>query len=186
MNAKIVLQTSGANRKLLLNTRMHVPLQPITCYSKNIYHREGINNMKKIIVLLTLSFAFILSGCGLLEETQNTINYATEATEYIDELNNFAEEAQNIISEGNVNMDQLGIILNDIEESISQFNGVNVPSIAVGIHESIISKNEQLLSAIHKVEENGEIAIEEIQNSEIFQTIESITNLMDKIEQLGF
>lgn len=135
--------------------------------------------------MLILSTIIVLSGCGFLKETQNTINYATEATEYLNEMNTHAEDVQTLL-EDNVNAAELETTLSELERTVEEFNSIEVPTIAEGIHNDISANNEKLLDIINSVQENGEIAIEELQNSEIYQTIESITNFMDQVEQLGF
>ncbi|GGA85163.1 DUF6376 family protein [Ornithinibacillus halotolerans] len=141
--------------------------------------------MKKIISIFLLSTILFLSGCGFLEETQNTINYATEATEYLNELSTFAEEIQSSF-DGNVNEQELENMLTDIEGMAEQFNTIEVPAIAESVHHNLVEKNEKLIQTIDHIQENGEVAIEEIKNTELFKTIDSITNLMNQIEQLGF
>ncbi|WP_010093925.1 DUF6376 family protein [Ornithinibacillus scapharcae] len=140
--------------------------------------------MKKL-ALSIFSVVLFLSGCGLLEETQNTLDYATEATDYLNELNTFAEEVQNLSEGENINIEQLESKLATLEQSIESFNTLEVPVIAEGIHEDILAKNEQLLNIIHNAQENGELVLDEIQNGELYQTIESFTNFMNQIEQLG-
>ncbi|MFS0671791.1 DUF6376 family protein [Ornithinibacillus sp. 179-J 7C1 HS] len=139
--------------------------------------------MKKTISLLLFVTALFLSGCGFLEETQTTINYATETTEYLNELSTIAEDVQTSINEGNV--DELETLLTDLEGKIEEFNSLEVPVVAEGIHDDILANNEKLLDTIASIKANGEVAIDEIKNTEIIQTIESITNFMNKIEELG-
>src|SRR5690606_31911401 len=141
---------------------------------------------KKIIFILMLSTIVFISGCGILEETQNTLNYATEATEYVNEMSTYGEEVQSLLNETNVDIAEDETTLTELEVTVEVFNKIKVPAIAEGIHNDILANNEKLLDMINQVQENGEIAIDELKNSEIFQTIESITNFMNQIEQLGF
>ena len=146
--------------------------------------------MKKFIIsILFVSVFFVLSGCSLLEETNDTLNYATEATEYIDELSNFAEETTGLVSEAANNPEEKAELeskLTALEGSITEFNNIDVPMIAEGLHENIEGKNLQLLDAINNVIQNGEVTVEQLQESEVFKTIENITSLMNQVEQLGF
>ncbi|WP_042149490.1 DUF6376 family protein, partial [Paucisalibacillus sp. EB02] len=142
--------------------------------------------MKRIIFLLLLTTVVFISGCGILEETQNSLNYATETTEYLNEMSTYGEEVQTLLNEGNVNIAEVETTLTELEETVEEFNKIEVPAIAEGIHTDILANNEKLLDVINQIQENGEIAIDELKNSEIFQTIDSITNFMNQIEQLGF
>lgn len=131
----------------------------------------------------------MLSGCSLLEETNDTLNYATEATQYINELSNFTEETTGLVSDAMNNPEakaELEAKLTSLEKTITDFNNLDAPIIAEGIHESLEDKNLQLLDAVNNIFQNGEVTVEKLQESEIYQTIENITNLKNQIEQLGF
>lgn len=144
--------------------------------------------MKKIISILFISV--LLSGCSLLEETNDTLNYATEATEYMNNLSDFAQETTGLVSGESTNNPEakanLESKLTALEESITDFNNIDVPMIAEGIHDNIEEKNLQLLDSLNNVIQNGEVVVEELKESDIYQTIENITNLQKQIEQLGF
>jgi len=144
--------------------------------------------MKRMIILFVMTF-FMLSGCSLLEETNDTLNYATEATQYINELSNFTEETTGLVSDAMNNPEakaELEAKLTSLEKTITDFNNLDAPIIAEGIHESLEDKNLQLLDAVNNIFQNGEVTVEKLQESEIYQTIENITNLKNQIEQLGF
>ncbi|MFD2777125.1 DUF6376 family protein [Ornithinibacillus salinisoli] len=124
----------------------------------------------------------------MLEETNNTLNYVTETTEYFNELNNFAEETSTLISGKSTNNElqtELESKLTSLEETIKEYNTIEVPSIAEGIHQDITNKNEQLIEIINETQQNGEVAIDQFKESEIYQTIENLTSLKDQLEQLG-
>ncbi|MEN2767847.1 DUF6376 family protein [Ornithinibacillus xuwenensis] len=140
--------------------------------------------MKKTIRVFLVTTIIFLSGCALFEETQNTINYANEATEYFNKLSTFADETASLAN-GEVNTEALEEKLTSLEQTITEFNHIEVPELAEGIHQDILTNNEILLEKINNLQEDGQLAIEELQNAEIFQTIDSITSFMDQIEQLG-
>ncbi|WP_100011274.1 DUF6376 family protein [Lentibacillus sediminis] len=142
----------------------------------------------RLTIFLTVAM-LTLSGCSLLEETNNTLNYATEATEYMNELSTFAEESSSLINEAAQSEEaqaELADRLSELEQTAEEFNNIEVPSIAEGIHESLMEQNQQLLEITNNVVENGEVALDQLRESEIYQTIENITELRNQIEQLGF
>ena len=47
--------------------------------------------LKKIMITMGLAGMVILSGCSLVGEVNNTLEYATTTTEYINTANNFAK-----------------------------------------------------------------------------------------------
>jgi len=132
--------------------------------------------------------AIMLSGCSFLEETDNTLNYATEAVDYVNELTSFAEDTTSLINEAISDpaaKEELENQLTALQDSITNFNEIEVPAIAEELHQTFTENNEKLLNITNNVLENGEVAIEQLQDSEIFQTIENITELKNQIEELG-
>lgn len=144
--------------------------------------------MKKLISILFVSVFFILSGCSFLEEANNSINYATEATEYINELSTFAEDSSSLVNEAVNNPEakaELESKLTSLQDTIKEFNKIEAPSIAEDIHKNVEEKNQQLLDITDHVLQNGEVAVEKLKESEIYQTIDNITSLTNQIEKLG-
>ncbi|MCM3399272.1 DUF6376 family protein [Oceanobacillus profundus] len=143
--------------------------------------------MKKLIMLLLIST--VLSGCSFIEETNNTLDYATEATEYLNELSSFTEEVPGLVDQAVSDpavQEDLKSHFIALEESIADFNAIDVPELAEGLHQNFTEKNQQLLDITSNVIQNGEVAVEKLEESELFQTIETITELQNQIEDLGF
>ncbi|MBB6453547.1 hypothetical protein HNQ94_001996 [Salirhabdus euzebyi] len=142
--------------------------------------------MKKMIALL--SMIFILSGCSILGEVNNSVNYVGEATDYLTYLNNFAEETPQMIQQAATDavvMDNLVDKFNELKAEIMAFNILDAPALAEDIHQNLVEKNELILTEINNVLENGQVAVDKIENSPIFSTINDATNLMNQIENLG-
>ncbi|WP_053071829.1 DUF6376 family protein [Ornithinibacillus contaminans] len=142
--------------------------------------------MKKIIYIMMLIAILVLSGCSFLEETENTINYATETTEYLNTLSTFAEETSTLVNEGATSIEDIEGRLTELELTIEEFNTIEVPALADSLHQDIVTQNEKLLDTINSIQENGDVALDELRNTNLYQTIESITNFKNQIEQLGF
>ncbi|MFC4022289.1 DUF6376 family protein [Oceanobacillus longus] len=143
--------------------------------------------MKKIMILIIFTIA--LSGCSFIEETNNSLNYATEATDYFNDLSNFAEETSGLVNQAASDpaaKEELETQLIALEESITDFNALDAPGIAEGLHQNLTEKNQQLLDITDGIIQNGEVAIDQLQNSDLYQTIENITELKSQIEELGF
>lgn len=144
--------------------------------------------MKKTISILFVSVFFILSGCSFLEEANNSINYATEGTEYINELSTFTEDTSSLVNEAVNNpeaQEELESKLTSLQETIKEFNTIEAPAIAEDIHKNVKEQNQKLLDVTDNVLQNGEVAVEKLKESDIYQTIENITSLTNQIEQLG-
>lgn len=142
--------------------------------------------MKKIVLGILL--VFFLSGCSLLEGVNDSIDYTKEATEHIKNLSDFAEEApqliQNAANDSSVK-EELKNKLTDLKQEIETFNLIEAPTIAKDIHQNLVEKNEKVLSEINRMLENGQLAIEKIENSEIIQTLNEVSQLLNQIENLG-
>ncbi|RFA36614.1 hypothetical protein CAI16_04300 [Virgibacillus dokdonensis] len=134
--------------------------------------------MKKVTLgLLSLSLLW-LSGCALLEETTNSLNYAEEATAYVNDLNHFLEEASTLEA------DELRTELENLQTTITDFIDIDPPTIAEDIHEELKSRSEQLLDTTNDLMNQGEVTVEQIKNTELYRTIENIQSLQNQIEQL--
>jgi len=143
--------------------------------------------IKKLIPFVLASSLIALSGCSILEEVNGSLTYATESTEYINELQTFGQEASSLVQDAATNPEAKAELEEQIialEANIKEFNEVEAPSIAADLDASIEERNEQLLDAINTAMENGELSLERLQNTEIFTTINEMTELMNQIEQL--
>lgn len=134
--------------------------------------------MKKSMAALLMTILLLLSGCSLLEEATDSFDYATEATEYINNLSEFTEEASSLET------DQLVARLEDLTDTIENFTKIEPPTIAEDIHQELTNKSEALLEITNNIVDQGEITVEQLQDTEIYQTIENITSLKMQIEQL--
>jgi ElaB/YqjD/DUF883 family membrane-anchored ribosome-binding protein len=140
---------------------------------------ERRKNMKKLVVIPILAVCIILSGCSFLEETNDSINYVSEATDYINDLSSFVEESTSLEGE------ELANRVQTLQTTIEDFIRVEAPGFAEDIHQELKNKSETLLTATNELLNNGEVAIEQLQDSHVYQTIENITGLMNQIENLG-
>ncbi|WP_260471809.1 DUF6376 family protein [Bacillus salinus] len=144
--------------------------------------------MKKVYVFFIVLVTFVLSGCSFLGEVNKSLQYVEEATQHITTLTNFAEEAPRLIQEAATDeavRADLENRLKTLREDIEQFNGIDAPAIARDIHDKIVQQNEAIKAEIDKVLENGQLVIDAIENSQLIQTINEITELLNQLEQLN-
>lgn len=143
--------------------------------------------MKKFTIMLILA-TMLLSGCSFLTEVNDTLDYVGVTTEHIERLNTFAEEAPQLVEDALNNPElvtDLESKLTTLKTEIEEFIALSdIPTIAEDIHQELISKNELLLEEINKVLENGHLALDKLENSQIFTTISDVTGLMNRIENL--
>ncbi|MEW9108711.1 DUF6376 family protein [Cytobacillus gottheilii] len=146
--------------------------------------------MKRLVQLLFISIlAAVLSGCSFLGEVNNSLDYINEATAHIETLNSFAEEAPELLQEAVTDSavqteleEQLLHVKTEIEEFIQL---TDIPSLAEELHADFVQKNEALLAEINTLLDNGNLVISNIENSELFTTIQEANELFTRIEDLG-
>jgi hypothetical protein len=145
--------------------------------------------MKKLKVLLVVAVFMFLSGCSFLGEVNESIDYVNEATSHINMLNSFAEDAPQLVQDAMSDpaaKEELETQLVSLKQEIEEFINLNeIPSIAENIHQELVAKNELLLVEVNKVLEDGQIAVDKLENSQLFQTVNEVTDLMNQIENLG-
>lgn len=138
--------------------------------------------------LLVITMLMLMSGCSFLGEVSDSIDYVNEATTHINSLNAFAEDAPQLVQEALTDSQarqDLETQLVSLKQDIEGFISLNeVPTIAENIHQELVEKNEILLTEINKVLEDGQLAVEKLESSQLFHTINEVTDLMNQIENL--
>lgn len=144
--------------------------------------------MKKAILMVVILSAFMLSACSLSEEVNHSLEYAKEVKKQLDTLSSFAEEAPQLLEDAALSPEarkELESQLNELKTNIIDFNKIEVPSMAESIHEQLIGKNQALLDELNKLVENGNVVLDGIENTQIFNTINDVISLLNRIENLG-
>ncbi|MEI4711514.1 DUF6376 family protein [Bacillus cereus] len=147
--------------------------------------------MKIKSILLVFIVTIGLMGCSLVEQGKNSINYAQKATDYVNEISAFANDAP-ALAEKAVNdseaRKELETKLSEIKQDIPAFNELTPPDVAKDLHQQIVGYNEKLNTlidtAMTKIEE-GKVDVEQFKNSELMQTVDQVRDLKDKIQNLG-
>lgn len=150
----------------------------------------GEKRMKKIL-LFCMMMLFTVTGCSIVEEGKDSLDYANKAIEYIDGVSTFASEAPALAQDA-VNDEaarkELEVKLQDLQKEISVFNELTPPDFAKDMHQQIVDYNNQLSSLIDSTEQNikdGKVNLAEFQNSELMQTVQDLQELKKKVESLG-
>jgi TolA-binding protein len=148
-------------------------------------------SLKKTIIAFSLIFMVVLTGCSMLEGINNTLDYAEKATTYADEVSTFANEvpplAQQAVTDEQA-AQELEQRLNDMKQEIELFNELDEPAVGADLHQQVVDQNKQALKGINAYIdniENGKLDPSVIENTEVFQTLNDITNIIDQIQQLG-
>ncbi|AKE16342.1 DUF6376 family protein [Bacillus cereus] len=147
--------------------------------------------MKIKSILLVFIVSIGLMGCSIVEEGKNSIDYAQKATDYVNEISTFANDAP-ALAEKAVNdseaRKELETKLSEIKQDIPAFNELTPPDVAKDLHQQIVGYNEKLNTlidtAMTKIEE-GKVDVEQFKNSELMQTVDQVRDLKDKVQNLG-
>ncbi len=140
------------------------------------------------MLLFVVVSTLLLSACSLVEKVNSSLDYVNLATEHINKLSTFAQQAPQMMKDAALNPETKQALENQligIKNDIEQFNLKSVPTIAKDIHQQLVEKNKVLLDEINNVLVNGHLALDSLQNSQILTTISDITNFINRIQNLG-
>ncbi|ENQ3106499.1 hypothetical protein ACEOWJ_002530 [Bacillus cereus] len=148
-----------------------------------------------MLIKKALLFLFMLviglTGCSMIEEGKNSIDYAQKAIDYVNEVSAFANEAPGLVEKAindSAARKELETRLREIQKDIPAFNELTPSDVAKDMHQQIVGYNEKLNELIDttlkKIEE-GKMDVEQFKNSELMQTIQQVQDLKDKIQNLG-
>ncbi|MGG3450339.1 DUF6376 family protein [Domibacillus aminovorans] len=148
--------------------------------------------MMKWTAAIGLSAIIILSGCSLLDEANNTLTYATDMTDFLNETQQFATDVPALLESAASNPNIVGDVQTQFEsmqQDIDFMQEIEVPAAAEGIHGKVLDYSVQLETGISDALvklENGVVDPAAIfKNTELLQTIQELQDLRMNIEQLG-
>ena len=147
--------------------------------------------MRKLLIVLSASMLFFLGGCSLLNDAQDTISYINEATDYLTAATDFASDApalaQQAISDIQAAED-FQTMLQQMQESAQAFSEIQAPDIAGELHQQIIEQNSVITAEIETLLNNYKDGLLDpaiLENTELFQSVQDITSIIDQIQQLS-
>ncbi|MDF0728916.1 DUF6376 family protein [Cytobacillus sp. S13-E01] len=144
--------------------------------------------MRKILFVFVILSTVLMSACSLLEEVNNSLDYVNIATNHINTLSNFGEEAPQMIKEAATNpeaKEELENKLKKIKQDLEEFNKIEAPALAEDIHQKVVDKNKEIEEVINSTMVNGKLALEKLENTQIFTLITEITTFLNSLEELG-
>jgi hypothetical protein len=147
--------------------------------------------MKKKLFVLSAMLVLLLSGCSLLNDAKDTLTYVNDAKDYLDKATTFANEAPSIAQQAVVDQQagtELKTMLEEMKQEINSFNKLQAPEIAVDLHQQIVDQNNKLVAGIDvylKNLKNGLLDPSVLENTELLQSVQEISGILDQIKQLG-
>jgi Family of unknown function (DUF6376) len=153
--------------------------------------QNGGFNLRKLLIVLSASILFFLGGCSFLNDAQDTISYINEATDYLTTATDFASDApalaQQAISDIQAAED-LQNMLQQMQDSAQAFSEIQAPDIAAELHQQIIEQNSVITAEIETLLNNYKDGLLDpaiLENTELFQSVQDITSIIDQIQQLS-
>lgn len=142
-----------------------------------------------LIITTVLMITVLLSGCSLLNDINQSLDYADQTTAYINDVSEFADRVRADAEQAVTNSEAAQNLREEVEamkEKIVDFNAVEPPQVAVDFHEQLVANNEQLLADINGyLEQIANQDYAAVFDSELFRTIENIVSIQQQLEQLG-
>ncbi len=152
---------------------------------------DGGKRMKKLLSMLIFPMTIFLTSCSTIEEVSNSLNYVTEATDYIDEVNQFANElptvAEAAINDLNSKI-QLEELLTEMQNELEEFNILEAPAMLEDIHNQVVEHNMELASGIELYLENIEastLSSEFLSEIGLLEEIAVYNDLLSQIKKLS-
>lgn len=145
------------------------------------------DELKKFSFIFVIVALMLSSACSVIDEVSQSVDYVNEANDFLNTMSEFAENAPTLIESAATDADarnELVDQLNNVENEIEAFNQLDPPTVAEDLHQDLVAKNEELLNQLDQVQQDGELMIEEIENSEIFHTVQDITSLVNAVQKL--
>jgi len=133
----------------------------------------------------------VISACSVVEQANESLNYVSGATDYIEQVSSAGAELQQLASEAVNNpqiTEQIQTKIDQIQAEASEFSQLTAPAIGESIHENLVSYNNQLTEVVDRFEttiaEQGFTA-ENWEKTGIPELINNINNLKDPLSGLG-
>jgi hypothetical protein len=146
--------------------------------------------MKKTAIAFFLLVVSFLSGCSALEGVNDTLTYATEATEFANEATTFAKETPALAKQAVNDKEaakELEASLQVMKTNIEEFNELEPPEMADNLHQQVVNQNENAIKGIDLYLENikdGTLDPSVLENNEAVQSLGEIKNIIDQIREL--
>lgn len=75
--------------------------------------------------------------------------------------------------------------LESLKTIIKDFMEIEAPAVAEDIHKKLENKSQVLLDGVNNALDSGEDAVQQLKKSDVYKTINNITDLMNQIKELG-
>ncbi|KKO55178.1 DUF6376 family protein [Paenibacillus sp. DMB20] len=144
--------------------------------------------MKRKLYRLAMAFVLlILSGCSLVEDVNQSLDYTDEATAFINETVTFANRIPELAQEAANNSgakEKLTEHLENMKQRISEFNQLEAPAFARDIHEKLTGYTDTLSLQINDYLAQIKEGVTDFKNTEISQTLQQLQDTLEQVRNL--
>ncbi|MCM3727309.1 DUF6376 family protein [Neobacillus cucumis] len=147
--------------------------------------------MKKWLTGLFVGLLVLLSGCSFFNLSYDTLDYARDATSYLDKVTQFAADTPSLVKRATDNQqaaDELKRELQQMKQEIIKFNNLDAPETVREFHQQLIEQNNRLVSQIDLYLaqlKNGLLDPSFLENNQLLQPVQEITNIVQQIKKLN-
>ncbi|MDN4072890.1 DUF6376 family protein [Fictibacillus terranigra] len=147
--------------------------------------------MKKWLFVFTASIMLVLGGCSFLDDTKKTVTYANDATDYVNEATTFGKEVPSLAKQAvgdEQAAQELETKLKEMKQKIETFDKLEAPEMAADLHQQMVDQNKKIEAGIEVYLNNirgGKLDPSVLENTEMFQSIQEITSIIDQIKKLS-
>lgn len=145
---------------------------------------------KIMLPVMMASSLLLLSACSIVEQANQSLNYVSGATDYIEQVSSAGNELQQLAADAVNNPDLTGQIqekIDQIQAEARTFSEMSAPAIGENIHENLVGYNNQLTEVVNQFEttiaEQG-ITAENWEQTGIPELINNINSLKDPLSGL--
>ncbi|PLS02702.1 DUF6376 family protein [Neobacillus cucumis] len=146
--------------------------------------------MKRWLTVFSAGLLFLLSGCSFLNLSYDTLDYAKDASNYLDQVTEFASNTSPLLK-GAVDdqqaADELKRTLQQMKTEIKAFNDLNAPETVREFHHQLVNQNNRLISQINLYLaelENGLLNPSFLENNQLLSPVKEINDTIQQIQKL--
>ncbi|MEW4371069.1 DUF6376 family protein [Paenibacillus kandeliae] len=145
----------------------------------------------KTYMLMLVMLVGLLSGCSALDQVNQSVNYVSEVTSYINSTSNLSQSLPDLTQQALTDpqaREQLSQELANTQSQINAFNQLEPPAFAKDLHQQLSSYSATLGTEVNSLIDQvqaGKLTVADLNNSQIFQTVDQINGLLNQFQQLG-
>ncbi len=146
--------------------------------------------MKRYALVLVMLVS-LLSGCSALDQVNQSVSYVSNVTSYINSTSNLAQQLPDLTQQSLTNpeaREQLTQELQNAQQQINNFNQLEPPAFAKELHGQLASYSGTLQTEVNSLIDRaqaGQLTVQNLNNSQIFQTVDQINGLLNQFQELG-